>query len=232
MATPSDDAIERLGSDRERGATALAKDAVELLATAATADREELAERLAALRPSMPAIAAIAREAARLPNPRDLLVEIEAEHERVAAEAAPLVAGAASVATISNSSLVRRVLERAHPGRVVVGVQGTTDEGHRFVADLRATGLEALAVPLDALEADIAVVGCDAMFDDGGFVNRAGTNALVDRLAGWPLIVVGDRWRHVAGSTPAAWPEPELFEPVFAPRNVYFVDGRPGQGRH
>src|SRR5450759_2124589 len=110
----------------------------------------------------MPAIAAIAREAARLRDPRDLLIEIETEHERAAKYAAALVAGAASVATISNSSLVERVLGRARPDR----------------------------------------------------------------------IVVGDRWRRVAGPTPAVWSEPELFEPVSAARNVCVVDGRgPSQGR-
>jgi translation initiation factor 2B subunit (eIF-2B alpha/beta/delta family) len=138
MTNPSDDAIDRLRADRERGASALAKDAVKILAATA-ADRQALAERLAAMRPSMPAIAAIAaiaREAARLRDPRDLLIEIETEHERAAKYAAALVAGAASVATISNSSLVERVLGRARPDRIVVGVDGATDEGHQLVARL------------------------------------------------------------------------------------------------
>jgi translation initiation factor 2B subunit (eIF-2B alpha/beta/delta family) len=135
MTNPSDDAIDRLRADRERGASALAKDAVKILAATA-ADRQALDERLAAMRPSMPAIAAIAREAARLRDPRDLLIEIETEHERAAKYAAALVAGAASVATISNSSLVERVLGRARPDRIVVGVDGATDEGHQLVARL------------------------------------------------------------------------------------------------
>src|SRR5450759_4296738 len=59
MTNPSDDAIDRLRADRERGASALAKDAVKILAATA-ADRQALDERLAAMRPSMPAIAAIA----------------------------------------------------------------------------------------------------------------------------------------------------------------------------
>ena len=232
MTNPSDDAIDRLRADRERGASALAKDAVEILAAAPAADRPALAERLAALRLSMPAIAAIAREAARLRDPRDLLIEIETEHERVAEDAAALVAGAASVATISNSSLVERVLGRARPDHTVVGVHGSTDEGHQLVARLKDAGLDALAVPMGALDADLAVVGCDAIFDDGGFVNRSGTAELVARFAGRPVIVMGDRWRRVAGPTPAVWSEPELFEPVSAARNVCVVDGRePGKGR-
>jgi translation initiation factor 2B subunit (eIF-2B alpha/beta/delta family) len=230
MTNPSDDAIDRLRADRLRGASALAKDAVEILAAAPAADRQALAERLAALRPSMPAIAAIAREAARLRDPRDLLIEIEAEHEWVAKDAAALVGGAASVATISNSSLVERVLGRVRPDRIVVAVDGATDEGHQLVARLRVAGLDALAVPMGALDADLAVVSCDAIFEDGGFVNRSGSADLVARFAGRPVIVVGDRWRRVAGPTPALWSEPELFESVSAARNVCVVDGR-GQTR-
>lgn len=226
MTNPTEDAINRLRTDRERGATALAKDAVEILAAATAADRQALAERLAAVRGSMPAIGAIAREAARLSDPRDLLIEIETEHERVAEDAAALVAGAASVATISNSSLVERVMERARPDRIVVGVDGATDEGHQLVARLRVAGLVALAVPVGALDADRAVVGCDAIFEDGGFVNRSGTAELVARFGNRPVIVVGDRWRRVAGPTPAVWSEPELFEVVDAASNVCVVDGR------
>ncbi len=85
---------------------------------------------------------------------------------------------------------------------------------------------------MGALDADLAVVGCDAIFEDGDFVNRSGTAELVARFAGRPVIVVGDRWRRVAGPTPAVWSEPELFEPVSAARNVCVVDGRgPSQGR-
>ena len=225
MNNPPDNAIDRLQADRGRGASALAKDAVEILAATPAADRQALAEHLAALRPSMPAIAAIAREAARLRDPRDLLIEIEAQHERIANAAAAMVAGAASVATISNSSLVERVLGRARPDRIVVGVHGAADEGHQLVARLSAAGLDALAMPVSALDADLAVVGCDAIFLDGGFVNRSGTAELVARFADRPVIVVGDRWRRVARPTPALWSEPELFEPVSAARNVCVVDG-------
>jgi translation initiation factor 2B subunit (eIF-2B alpha/beta/delta family) len=224
--TGTDPAIGRLRVDRERGATALARGAVETIATTPAADRQALAERIATVRPSMPAIATIAREAARLQDPLDLLVEIEAEHEGVARDAAALVPGNASVATISDSSLVERVLRRAAPARVVVGVAGATDEGHQLVARLRAAGLDAFALSLAELDADLAVIGCDAIFDDGGFVNRAGTAVLITRLSKRPVIVVGDRWRRVAGPTPALWSEPELFEPVRGAANIAVLDGR------
>jgi translation initiation factor 2B subunit (eIF-2B alpha/beta/delta family) len=230
MTSPSDVAIDRLRADRQRGASALAREAVEILAAAPVADRPALAERLAVLRPSMPAIAAIAREAAKLRDPARLLDEIEAEHEGVAQGAAALLAGAASVATISDSSLVERVLRLARPDRIIVGVQSPTDEGHQLIARLRATGLDALASPVDALDADLAVVGCDAIFEDGGFVNRSGSAKLVAVFASRPVIVVGDRWRRVAGPTLAVWSEPELFEPVGAAPNIRVVAG-PAQRR-
>jgi len=226
VADVTDPAIGRLRADRERGATALARGAVETIATAPAADRQALAEGIAAVRPSMPAIAAIAREAARLRHPRDLLVEIETEHEAVARDAAALVPGNASVATISDSSLVERVLRRAAPARVVVGVAGASDEGHHLVARLRAARLDAFAVPLAELDADLAVIGCDAIFDDGGFVNRSGTAELIARFSERPVIVVGDRWRRVAGPTPAGWTEPELFEPVRGEANISVLGGR------
>jgi translation initiation factor 2B subunit (eIF-2B alpha/beta/delta family) len=224
--TNPDDPVERLRADRERGASALAWDAVEILAAASPAERQELAEHLATVRPSMPAIAAIAREAAALQNPDDLLIEIESEHERVANYAERLLAGVTSAATISNSSLVERVLLRARPRRIVVGVADAADEGHRLVARLRAAGLDVRAASIDAMEADLVLVGCDAIFEDGGFVNRLGTATLVARFADRPVIVVGDRWRRMSGPTPGVWPEPELFEPVRPAPNIEIVDGR------
>jgi hypothetical protein len=61
------------------------------------------------------------------------------------------------------------------------------------------------------LDAEIAVVGCDAVFDDGSFVNRRGTKALVERL---PTLVLVDRWKRIGGPPPHSWPMPELFELV------------------
>jgi len=88
-------------------------------------------------------------------------------------------------------------------------VDGPADEGHALVADLRAAGLRADAMSLIDLDAEVAVVGCDAVFDDGSFINRRGTAALVGRF---PTLVLVDRWKRVGGPPPERVLKPELFE--------------------
>lgn len=214
--------IEALAADRRRGGTALARLAVGILDEADPAERPALAERLAALRLSMPAIGTVARDAASRSRPVELLDEIEAEHQRVAEAAAAAISGADTVATISHSSLVERSLLFARPRLVQVCVDGASDEGHVLIARLKEAGIEASPAPGRAV-ADIGLCGCDAIFDDGGFVNRRGTSSLLADLGSRPLLIVGDRWRRVPGSTPPAWPEPELFEAVPPAPNVRLV---------
>ncbi|MGB2939386.1 MAG: hypothetical protein WBD38_03685 [Candidatus Dormiibacterota bacterium] len=168
----------------------------------------------------MPAIGEIAREAAGLPQPRLLLRHMEAEHGRVSAEAAMAIGHGAVVATISNSSIVARVLRLARPTLVQVHVSDLSDEGYDLAGTLAGEGIATAAVPVasDSPPADLAVVGCDALFDDGGFVNRRGTAVLVATMAPRPTLVLGDRWRHVPGPTPPGWPEADAFE-VVPPRD-------------
>lgn len=82
---------------------------------------------------------------------------------------------------------------------------------------MAAVGIDAAAVSLDAVEAELGVLGCDALFAAGAFVNRRGSAALIDRLAPRAVLVLGERWKEVGGPAPVAWPRPELFE-VVAPR--------------
>ncbi|HEV3233012.1 MAG TPA: hypothetical protein VG329_00505 [Candidatus Dormibacteraeota bacterium] len=173
----------------------------------------------------MPAIGEIAREGAGVPQPPLLLRHLEAEHARVAAEAAISIGDGAVVATISNSSMVARVLRLARPSLVQVHVSGLSDEGYELVSALAAEDIAAAAVPVgsDSPAADLAVVGCDALFDDGGFVNRRGTADLVAAMAPRPTLVLGDRWRQVPGATPPGWPEADAFEVVPPRDTVRFV---------
>jgi translation initiation factor 2B subunit (eIF-2B alpha/beta/delta family) len=192
-----DRGIEAIASDRIHGAGYLARKGLGILALASPDKRPDVARRLAGLRPEMPAIAAAVHEAMAAGNVRAVIRRADAERRRVA--------------TISNSSLVARALVYASPVRVQVVVRGPADEGHALVADLRAAGLNADPVSFAELDADIAVVGCDAVFDDGTFVNRRGTKALVERL---PTLVLVDRWKRIGGPPPRSWPMPELFELV------------------
>ncbi len=156
----------------------------------------------------MPAIAGAVSEALAAGDVRLVIRRSDAERRRVA-RAAMRSLRRRRVATISNSSLVARALVYAGPLCVQVLVDGPADEGHALVADLRAAGLRADAMSLSELDAEVGVVGCDAVFDDGSFINRRGTAALVDRF---PTLVLVDRWKRVGGPPPASWPVPELFE--------------------
>jgi hypothetical protein len=200
--------IEALAADRVHGAGYLARKALGLMALAGKGDRPELGRRLASLRPEMPAIAGAVSEALAAGDVRLVIRRADAERRRVA-RAAMRSLRRRRVATISNSSLVARALVYSSPLFVQVLVDGPADEGHALVADLRAAGLRADPASLADLDAEVAVVGCDAVFDDGSFINRRGTAALVDRF---PTLVLVDRWKRVGGPRPKRWPHPELFE--------------------
>jgi hypothetical protein len=202
--------IEAIAADRMRGAGYLARKALGILALATPDSRPEVAGRLAGLRPEMPAIAAAVQEAMAAGSVRAVIRRADAERRRVARSAIRALRRR-RVATISNSSLVARALVYASPLSVQVIVRGPADEGHALVADLRAAGVSADPVSLAELDAEIAVVGCDAVFDDGSFVNRRGTKALVALL---PTLVLVDRWKRIGGPPPRRWPMPELFELV------------------
>jgi len=209
MATAAP-AIQAIADDRVHGAGYLARKALGLLALAGLDERAGLGRTLAGLRPEMPAIAAAVAEAMESGDVRAVIRRADAERRRVARSSIRALARR-RVATISNSSLVARALVYASPAFVQVVVEGPADEGHALVFDLLAAGLRVAPATLAELDAEIAVVGCDAVFDDGTFVNRRGTSALVDRL---PTLVLVDRWKRVGGPAPGSWPRPELFELV------------------
>ena len=209
-----DDRAAAIAGDRTHGAGYLARQALGLVAAAPKQDRERLADLLRSARPAMPAIGAAIDEALRDGDVRAVLRRADAARRRVVREAEALMAGHPRVATISNSSLVTRALVAGRPATTVVAAEDGQDEGWLLVAELRTLGLEAAGVPVATIDADIAVVGCDAIFDDGGFANRRGTARLLERLGSCPVLVLGEPWKVVAGGTPASWPEPDLFEVV------------------
>jgi translation initiation factor 2B subunit (eIF-2B alpha/beta/delta family) len=141
----------------------------------------------------------------------------------VVAEALRRLGAQRRVATISNSSLVTRLLVSARPASTVVAVEDQGDEGWLLLAELRAVGLEAQAASVDDVDADVTVVGCDAIFDDHGFVNRRGTSRLLASMGARPAIVLGDHWKVVPGHSPQRWYEPERFEVVAPAGNVVIL---------
>jgi translation initiation factor 2B subunit (eIF-2B alpha/beta/delta family) len=217
------DRAARITGDRVHGAGYLARQALGLLAAATPEERARLVALLRTARPAMPAIAAAVDEALRDGDVRAVLRRADAARQRVVQEARVLLAGHPRVATISNSSLVTRTLVAARPPVTIVATEGEQDEGWLLVAELRTLGLEASGVPVAGIDAGIAVVGCDAIFDNGGFVNRRGTASLLARMRSRPMLVLGEPWKVVAGVTPASWPEPDLFEVVRPGANVLIL---------
>jgi len=199
-----------IAEDRVHGAGWLARRALGVLAASPREQWPALAREITSLRPEMPALAAAAADAVAAGDVRTVLRRADTERRLVAAAAAERLRGESRVASISNSSLVARALVRARPPLVEVVVAGPRDEGRLLVAELTATGIPAIAV--ERPEASIAVVGCDAVFADGGFVNRRGTRRLAEHLP--EVLVLVERWKRVDGPTPATWPNPELFEVV------------------
>jgi hypothetical protein len=76
---------------------------------------------------------------------------------------------------------------------------------------------------VDDVDADVPVVGYDAIFDDDGFVNRRGTSRLLARMGVPPAIVLGDPWKVVLGPSPQRWHEPERLEVVAPAGNVVIL---------
>lgn len=208
-----------IAEDRVHGAGWLARRALGVLASSPRDDWPDLVARIERLRPEMPALAAAAREALTRRDVRAVLRRADAERRGVAAAAADLLRGRGAVATISNSSLVARALVLLRPPLVEVVVGAERDEGHLLLAELAATAVAARAVRQPA--ASVAVVGCDAVFGDGGFVNRLGTGRLVATLP--EVLVLTERWKRVGGPTPDTWPASDLFEVVAPSPNVRFV---------
>lgn len=200
--------VRALANDEVHGAGYLARKALGLLVLVGPEGQAELGRRLASLRPEMPSIAAAVSEALEEGDVRRVIRRADAERRRVARSAMRTIRRR-RVATISNSSLVARALVYASPSTVQVVVSGPKDEGYLLVGDLLAAGLHVVAIPMSELDAEVAVVGCDAVFDDGSFINRRGTRQLVDSL---PTLVLADRWKRIGGPPPTSWPAPERFE--------------------
>jgi translation initiation factor 2B subunit (eIF-2B alpha/beta/delta family) len=128
--------------------------------------------------------------------------------------------GYTSVVTISNSSTVADALKLAALPLITVVVASPADEGHAMVSTLREAGMAAEAVAPGHFDADVGLVGCDAVFTDGSFVNRRGTADLAARLMPRVVFVLADPLRRLDHEAPDTWPEPDLFEIVPSAVNI------------
>lgn len=106
-----------------------------------------------------------------------------------------------------------------------VVVAGPDDEGYAMVRILRRAGMSAKAVLVSDSDADIGVVGCDAVFTDGSFINRRGTADLAAHLRPRVLLVLAESLKRVDHEAPETSPEPELFEMVRPSANIQILAG-------
>jgi translation initiation factor 2B subunit (eIF-2B alpha/beta/delta family) len=214
--------VESVGDDAEHGSAYVSVRALEVLRdAAATADDwatvTDVARDLRDTRPSMAAIAnrvnRVLATADREPRAvRDAAIEaidraLDAD-DAAAATAADLLAeapggdgGEPTVATLSRSGTVTAALERARPD-VLVAESRPAREGVGAAERLADAGLDATLTTDAALahllaegDADVALVGADAVLADGSVVNKVGTMALGLAAAreGVPLYAVAAR---------------------------------------
>lgn len=212
----------------------------------------DLARALRSTRPSMPVIAnlvnlamdAATRDArtsgdvaAHAPQAVRRAHDAAQEARGAAArEAAALVRG--TVLTHSASETVTKALRAAHRSgtlaRVIVAEGRPGFEGHAVARALAAEGVEVVlvvdaALGLHAREADVAIVGADAVMPDGSLVNKVGTRllGLACQRAQTPLYAAADRFKVSAAATlpleekasHEVWPDAP---PGVQVRNIYF----------
>jgi len=247
-------------ADRERGASLLALDALELLERAAAeAPRSkeglgsltDLARSLRAARPSMPAIANLVNlamhDAAGAGSAAEAVPRAERATAATRAQALEARGGAAraaaalargTVLTHSASETVTKALRAARRAgtlsRVVVAEGRPGFEGRELARALAEEGVETLlvvdaALGLHAREADVALVGADAILPDGAVVNKVGTRllAMACERAGTPLYAAADRFKiSPVASIPLEEKAPGEVWPDAPPgvqvRNIYF----------
>ncbi|MEF8839862.1 MAG: NUDIX domain-containing protein [Haloarculaceae archaeon] len=130
-----------------------------------------------------------------------------------AAAAAAERVGGARVATLSRSGTVLDAFREGAPEAVLVAESRPGREGVTVAEALAAEGLDvtltgdaALAAELAAWDADLLLVGADAVLADGHVVNKVGTRgaAIVARRVGVPVLVAAATDKvDPRGTTPA-----------------------------
>lgn len=218
--TPQD-LLAQLKSDQQSGATQLALNTLDALAShveqaqPSARDLTRLLEALQAARPSMVVIGnALAKIRARVTGrqaaDRETILEIRSQLQRaadtIARRTCEQLPRNPVIMTHSASSAVVAVFQRLAEQGLAFSVICTQSspgfEGHSL-----ATTLNELAVPvtlitdaqmgLFAPQADLVVTGCDTWLTRGFFINKSGTHllALAARASGKPFWVLADSFR-------------------------------------
>lgn len=211
----------------------------------------ELARAMRSTRPSMPVIAnvvnlamhdvSLAQDAASAVRACERAAQVardKALEARGGAARAAAALARGTVLTHSASETVTKALRAALRSgtlsRVVVAEGRPGLEGRELARTLAAEGVETLlvidaALGLHAREADVALVGADAVLSDGSIVNKVGTRLLgmACARAGTPLYAAADRFKissatalPLEAKAPSeVWPDAPSGVTV---RNIYF----------
>jgi len=144
----------------------------------------------------------------RLVSDQDPLSVVQAEilaagKKAVAGCLAAWPAGRKRVLTISNSSLVCRILQNRPNAEIMVGEGLPTGEGRSLAEKLSSSGLNVKVVPdwdLPNRVADIDLIftGADWVGRDG-FVNKTGTGELLKQagIADKPAFLAAESFKHI-----------------------------------
>lgn len=214
-------AVKRIARDRSKGASVLAEDALLALEDAwrskiAARRAADLARKLASSRPSMPVLEnvvnlATLRAFESFDAGRDPAAAVEAVREAARAARGAASRHAAAIAqgvvlTHSASETVLKAIRAAarakRVSRVIVTEARPGREGRDASRALARDGVEVThvvdaTVALHVREADLVLVGADAVLPDGSIVNKAGTSlvALAARESSVPVLAVADAFK-------------------------------------
>jgi len=155
---------------------------------------------------------------------RSVEAELAESNRRIAERFGRKIAGRQdlTVVTLSWSSTVIEVLLRHAPaiGRVNVLESAPGGEGARTRDRLQRSGMAATLYPDKELpeacaNADLGLIGADAVYEDGSVLNKVLSRRLGECLAasGRPLFVVASRWKR--GRSAGARDEDREAGPIF-----------------
>ncbi len=147
---------------------------------------------------------ALARLTEEQPELEPIATQMAAQGRAVVAGAAKTLAGLNAVATLSNSSLVRRALLTCDPPpQVLCAVSQPGGEGRHLASMLNEAGIRAALVKdsqqLQRLAQVQAVLLGTDQYDHSGFINKVGSGELARhaRLREIPVLVLAEEFKRV-----------------------------------
>ncbi len=176
----------KLVLNRKLSANQIALQLMEKSSSLPSNEIEKAAELAYRLRPTMPIFGNVLLAVLELREKGEKVDELISLFKRSISSsvdhAIEYLKGTKEIATISFSSQVLMLLEALSPEKVFVSLSNPGGEGRALANELRRRGIDVRllcdsAICYAAREADVGVVGADALYSDG-FLNKIGTRAL------------------------------------------------------